>query len=311
MGLKDYIKKTSKNIPFLYSVLRFFYVEYIGFLCLRNFLNSDPNFIKKNPWYLHIKDTQINKKLPLFRDRENELLEFFRLNKIDLYMNYLKYGFPSKDRYRKNIIKIFEGQIDTDEGLTNAYAKSSLQYSIRLMLGYEKYVLLTPYLSYIMKNTDLKFGGMEVLDYGCGISDIGLLLASLGAEVTLVDLDDKKFDFTGWRFKKRGFNPNIIRIKNVSKFPKLKKEEYDLIIATEIFEHVRNPLKLLKIITRALKKNGFLIDSMGGEFKRDIEGDHLEEAIKIGNSKKYKNYYNRYYEHLKFKNDLNYLYRKK
>ncbi len=91
----------------------------------------------------------------------------------------------------------------------------------------------------------------------------------------------------------------------------MKKEKCDLIVATELFEHVRDPLKLVKRITYGLKTNGLLIDSMGGVFDRKIGGDHLKESIKIGNSKKYKKYYNKNFRQIKMNDqNLNYLFRK-
>ena len=84
----------------------------------------------------------------------------------------------------------------------------------------------------------------------------------------------------------------------------MPKSEYNLIFATEIFEHVRDPLILLKNLTKSLNVNGFMIDSMGGVFERELVGDHLEEALKIGKSKEYSKYYNEHYKQILMKKEL-------
>ena len=179
------------------------------------------------------------------------------------------------------------------------------------MLAYERYSLITDYLDFVIKNSGKTLGGFKVLDYGCGVSDVGLLFASFGAKVTICDLDNSRFDFTISRFTKRGLNPKTIRVTNTEVYPELPESEFDLIIVTELFEHVRDPLKLLNSLTKALKGSGYLFDSMGGKFERDDRPHHLKEAFKIGNSKEYKEYYDIHYIHLSPKKGLNYLFKKR
>ena len=271
----------------------------------------DPRKIKKDSyWYKKIKETQINKKIPLFSDRQNEIKSYFKLKNKDLLNIFQKYGFPNSKKYKQNLMNFFEGRTKSDKALKNSYKDAAFLYTLRLMLAYERYSLIIPYLDYIIKDSKKTIEKFKVLDYGCGVSGIGLLLASLKANVTIADLDDEKFVFTIWRYKKRSLSPNIIKIKNISDYPEIPKNKFDLIIATELFEHVRDPLRLLKNFTNALKKGGYLFDSMGGEFEREVGGDHLAEAIKIGNSKEFKDYYKKHFKHIKLKYNLNYLFKK-
>ena len=87
----------------------------------------------------------------------------------------------------------------------------------------------------------------------------------------------------------------FIPIKEPSDIPILERSRYDLVIIIEVFEHVRDPFSLLKMLTVSLKKDGLLFDSMAGSFDRLVEGDHLAESIKIGNSKEYRSYFSAYY----------------
>jgi len=179
------------------------------------------------------------------------------------------------------------------------------------MLSYERFSMIIPYLDFIIKDAKKPIDKFKILDYGCGASDIGLLFSSNGANATIADLYDEKFKFTIWRYNKRSLFPDIIKINNISDYPELPKNKFDLIIATELFEHVRDPLKLLKNFTNALKTGGYLFDSMGGNFERELVGDHLEDSIKIGNSKEYKDYYQNHYKHIFPKKELKYLFKKK
>ncbi|MBU1118736.1 class I SAM-dependent methyltransferase [Patescibacteria group bacterium] len=154
------------------------------------------------------------------------------------------------------------------------------------------------------------FSRISMLDYGCGVSDIGLLFSSLGAHVTLCDLDNKRFDFVLKRFTRRGYNPDTVRVVDAEKIPLFPKNNFDIIIATEVFEHVRDPLALLTSLTLALKRNGFLFDSMGGKFERDDRPHHLKEAFKIGQSREYKEYYHSHYRQLLPEKQLKYLFKK-
>ena len=303
--MNQQIVRFIKKIPPLYHFTRYSYIS----LVFAKSLLLDPPTIR-NKYYGEIKKTQIDKSIPLFLDRQHEIREFFNISSFYLLKYYSKYGFPNTDRFKEYYISnFFEGNTTSDK-LKQAYDSACFPYTLRLMLAYERYSIITDYLDFMIKDSCKNLNEFNVLDYGCGVSDIGLLFASFGAEVTICDLDNKRFDFTVWRFKKRGFNPEKMRVTDTEVYPELPESKFDLILATEIFEHVRNPFKLLKSFTKSLKDGGYLFDSMGGKFERDDRSHHLKESFKIGNSKEYKEYYNAHYIHLSPQKGLNYLFKK-
>jgi 2-polyprenyl-3-methyl-5-hydroxy-6-metoxy-1,4-benzoquinol methylase len=262
-------------------------------------------------WYTAIKQTQLNPNRPLMLDRQAETREFFKLSRLELIKYYYKYGTPNSYRFKQKLNRFFEERTGPDK-LKIAYEDSAFCYVLRLMLAYERYSMIIGYLDYLQNNLGKPFPQIRVCDYGCGVSDMGLLFARLGAKVTLVDLDDKKLDFTVWRFEKRGLPVEAIRVKDTEGLPDLPEGKYDLILATEIFEHIRNPLKLLQNFTKALKRGGFLFDSMAGAFDRKLEGDHLAESLETGNSPEFKSCYQQNFERIALENKSeNYLFRKK
>ena len=46
-----------------------------------------------------------------------------------------------------------------------------------------------------------------------------------------------------------------------SYYPKkiYKNKKYDLIVSTEVFEHLENPLKIFREILNSIKKNGYIV----------------------------------------------------
>lgn len=294
-----------KRNAFLYSLARWLYNR-IG---LARLLIGEWSIGEIKSEYEKVKSTQLIKNRPLFLDRYVEAKRFFNVSDFYLFSYFIKHGFPWTPRFKKNLDSFFKEKL-TKRELKNAYSKAAFHYTLRLLLAYEKYSIILPSLDFMIGHHPKDLSEWKVLDYGCGISDIGLLFASLGAEVTICDLDDKKLEFTCWRFEKRGLKPEVIKVNDTEMFPPLREQEYDIIIAAEIFEHVRSPLQLLKNFTYSLKPGGYLFDSMGGSFKRAIKGDHLCEAIIEGNSPEYINYHKKHYQQVSPEGNLKCLFRK-
>ena len=269
----------------------------------------DPPSIR-GKWYREIKRTQIDARNPLYIDRQGEIKEFFGVSGFYLLAYYARHGLPSSDRFKRHYLRGFYGNTAPGK-LKAAYDMTVFDYTLRLMLAYERYSLITDYLGFLIEDSGRSLSEFRMLDYGCGVSDIGLLLSSLGARVTICDLDNNRLDFTVWRFRRRGFDPQTIRVTDTEIYPRLLQSEFDLIIATELFEHVRDPLKLLQNLTLALKTGGYLFDSMGGRFERDDRPHHLREASRIGNSAEYRAFYSSHYVHLSPARGLTYLFRKR
>ena len=107
------------------------------------------------------------------------------------------------------------------------------------------------------------------------------------------------------------YKVSVIKISDTESYPELPKNFFDLIIATELFEHVRDPLQLLINFTNSLKSGGYLFDSMAGKFERDDRPHHLKEAFEIGQSKQYQNYYKSNFTQLSPGNGLRFLFKKR
>ena len=177
------------------------------------------------------------------------------------------------------------------------------------MMAFEKYTAFIFYWQAIEEKLGRK-KSWRVLDYGCGVSDVGLFLSKQGAKIILVDLDDQKLDFAQWRYTSRKLAVNVKRLEFPTEIPNIKQGSIDLILATEFLEHVPDLLRIVKSFYRWLSEDGLLLNSMGLDFKRKLKGDHLKQALEIGNSQRYREYYGSHFKPISTSKDLDWLFQK-
>ncbi len=105
---------------------------------------------------------------------------------------------------------------------------------------------LTPYLKEKMK----------ILDIGCGAGTLDFYLANRGYDITGIDISEKAIS----ECKKTAKNLNLKNVKFITEdFPNANiKGKYDLIIFTEVIEHLDDDCKALKVLHKALKPGGIL-----------------------------------------------------
>lgn len=227
------------------------------------------------------KQTQKFPFLPHYLERLIELMKLYPMSWKELRGIISKFGYPTSENYKYKFNEVFT-EVDPNN-LFNSYKEQDPVYVTRLMLTYNRIDFIQPYLETIKQN-NIK----SVLDYGCGVSDIGILLSQkYKKSVDLVDLDLPKIRLAQKRFNWRGLETNIYPVDDTEKLAEIDKK-YDLIIATEIIEHFRYPLDMINWFYSHLNKNGLLLLSIGRNFVRETGGDHLDESFEEGNSKKFK-----------------------
>lgn len=99
-----------------------------------------------------------------------------------------------------------------------------------------------------------------LLDVGCGTGDYSIKLAKLGFYVTA-------FDFSEYAIKKAVSNCKELGIENVNfqldditKFNTNKK--FDVILISEVLEHIDNDLEIFKKYTNFINEEGFILCSV-------------------------------------------------
>lgn len=104
-----------------------------------------------------------------------------------------------------------------------------------------------------------------VLEYGCGMAPMYRTYKKyfyyLQAKWQLADIQSFNFHFTRHAYAKDIDLDRFITIKPgemLRCFENAPDNSYDLIIAQEVFEHLRYPIESIKVLTRLLKPEGFL-----------------------------------------------------
>lgn len=257
----------------------------------------------------HLEQLRLSAESSLYGDRFRELRRFWPRNLAWYVSFFAANGWPFSRRLQRTLGESFEGRTEPPL-LKEAYDRTTFHYAAVLMLSMHRGQWLVPFVHDIESILG-GIAGRRVLDYGCGVADMGLLLAKLGADVTLVDLDNERMEFVKQRFQWRSLPCRVVALSGTEQIPPLQDRSYDLIVATEVLEHVRSPLALLKTLTDALAAGGVLFCSIGIDFDRRAEGDHLVEAIAEGHSPEYSSFFASHYELIVRQGREPWLFRKK
>ena len=96
---------------------------------------------------------------------------------------------------------------------------------------------------------------LRVLDVGCGNgSELALPLARLGFQVTGIDIHAPSIEHA------RQLGVNVTNLSYVcGRVEELKAQPYDIVILSEVLEHLREPRALLLASLEHLNKNGIII----------------------------------------------------
>jgi len=115
---------------------------------------------------------------------------------------------------------------------------------------------------------DREPSAVSVLDIGCGNGSITFPIASLGYRVLGVDIDDDSIEFTRWA---NSF-PNA-RFETVAGSDFDLGERFDVVICSEVLEHLDEPMPLIRTIVRAMKDDGLAIITVpNGQGLRELLG---------------------------------------
>lgn len=116
-----------------------------------------------------------------------------------------------------------------------------------LVSGFPHYVIRKSILKFIQQYLP-EFHGV-VVDLGCGNMPYKSLILAEGRVTKYISIDLEQSDY----YQNQ---PDLSWDGNTIPLP---DESADILLATELFEHIENPVSLVKEIRRVLKKGGMLI----------------------------------------------------
>jgi ubiquinone biosynthesis O-methyltransferase len=133
----------------------------------------------------------------------------------------------------------------------------------------------------MLHNQFADFSSLKILDVGCGVGSLSLYLAKQGATVTGVDVSKRAIKIAEQARKYNGLKKLTFKhqqLKDVS-------GKFDLIICTEVIEHIPDDTAFAKQLFVKLKPGGFLflttplqsapLHKLGLLKKWDVEVGHL------------------------------------
>lgn len=161
---------------------------------------------------------------------------------------------------------------DEQGELEESYKFFSLLHFLRMLsYGYRSW----PHTDEIVQQlSNKKF--VNIIDYGCGLAQGSFWFANelravdVNVSLTLVDFPTLRKDFLTWKCKKDGIALTFIDANGHGPAPTLPKS--NLCIATEFFEHVRNPIQYFAIIDEALEPGSWILTNVA---------DHRDEFMHV------------------------------
>ncbi len=97
--------------------------------------------------------------------------------------------------------------------------------------------------------------GGRVLDVGCAQGTLGLLLAERGLRVTLLDIRGENIAYARSRFEKGQANFYVGLLSEDCP----PDNDYDVVVCTEVLEHVLAPAQFLTRLARKVRRDGTLL----------------------------------------------------
>jgi 2-polyprenyl-3-methyl-5-hydroxy-6-metoxy-1,4-benzoquinol methylase len=144
----------------------------------------------------------------------------------------------------------FRNPLPIEEELDLRYDKDYSDENIRRGTTHQAgttILLAERYIKNLQRELRLDFANIRALEFGAGLGSISMVLRNKGAEVIAVEKNESAQKF----IRTKGINV----LGNIDTFP---AELFDLLICTEVVEHLREPWLILNQLYHLLKPGGFL-----------------------------------------------------
>lgn len=95
---------------------------------------------------------------------------------------------------------------------------------------------------------------LKILDVGCGNGNISMHLGSKGHEVLGIDISEKTINKANKNNNFKNVSFKNIAVENID-----YQSKFDVIICSEVLEHLQEPSKVVKALKNLLSTNGIII----------------------------------------------------
>ncbi len=111
--------------------------------------------------------------------------------------------------------------------------------------------------NWVKTNWDLK--NKVVLDFGCGSGYGAYMISKVAKEVHAVDISPKAIEFAKEKYSSDNINFYACDTTSEEIFDILTKKTYDIILSTEVIEHIEKYFIYLENVCKLLKEDGTFI----------------------------------------------------
>jgi SAM-dependent methyltransferase len=114
-------------------------------------------------------------------------------------------------------------------------------------------------------------GCRNYLDFGSGVGSGALLFAEYGLDVTLADISDTMLSFCEYRFSERKRPTHFLGLKKGV----LPEAAFDFVTATDVFEHLVDPVGTVESLHHCLKPGGYIYGRFSAEEEEEDRPQHI------------------------------------
>lgn len=100
-------------------------------------------------------------------------------------------------------------------------------------------------------------GELRILEIACGVGGITLPMVSLGASVRAIDIDETDVGQLKREAKRCGYDNLVVTVEDALLFD--EPDRYDVVVASEVFEHVPDSDRLVGVIEQHIEPGGMLV----------------------------------------------------
>lgn len=112
-------------------------------------------------------------------------------------------------------------------------------------------------IGFLQKHYNTLRGSKKILDVGCGVGSLVLYLSNIFSYLLGIDVSDKAIDIANTAKK----NNNIQNIDFKNKSLNEVKTNFDLVLCTEVIEHIDDDKDFISSLSNRLNESGYLVIS--------------------------------------------------
>ncbi len=121
---------------------------------------------------------------------------------------------------------------------------------------------------------------LNIIDIGCGGGILAERLCRLGGNITGIDTSKKAIHVASEHAKNSNLKINYMCESTSTFLKKYKKKKFDVLIASEVIEHIEDRVSFLSDLSKIIRKNGLvIITTLNKSIKSAIIAKFLAENV--------------------------------